>query len=225
MKLTLIKTKQETSDVCSFLFQPEQPIDWIAGQYMRYHLDNPKSDDRGENRFFTISSSPNEKYIQLTTRINTPGSTFKNQLIALKPGDQIDGYGPNGKFVIEDPLKQYVFIAGGIGITPMRSIIADLDFKKLPINITLLYANRNKEIVFQRELEKIAKRHPEFSLQYFIGEHTPDLNFLQPLTSIPHPPTFYISGPELMMKNIISLLKDLGVSEEIIKHDFFPGYE
>ncbi len=225
MKVALISTQQLTSTVYTFTLQPDQAISWQAGQYLRYHLTHSSPDERGENRFFTISSAPYEKFLQITTRINSTSSSFKKKLLMLQKGDTFEAFGPNGTFTLEDPANHYVFIAGGIGITPFRSIIQDLDHRKLPINITLLYANRNEEIVFQKELAEIATRHPEFTIQYFIGENQLDINSLQSLTSIPHPPNFYISGPEQMMKHYIQMLQTLGISEENIKHDYFPGYE
>ncbi len=225
MKVTLLSNKQETSDVRSFFLKPDQPLNWQAGQYLRYHLDSSLPDDRGENRFFTIASAPFEKVIQITTRLSTPGSSFKNQLSRLIPGDTFEAFGPQGKFVIEDPSKEYIFIAGGIGITPFRSIITDLDHRKLPININLLYASKNEEIVFQKELESVMQKHPEFKTEYFIGDNKINQSTIQPFISKPSHPIFYISGPEGMMKSFVEMLKELGIAEENIKHDFFPGYE
>jgi ferredoxin-NADP reductase len=88
----------------------------------------------------------------------------------------------------------------------------------------LLYANRNNEIVFKTELEKISKKHPEFTIQYFIGDNKITRSSIKPLISSFQLPTFYISGPESMMKSFVNLLKEQGVAEENIKHDFFPGY-
>lgn len=224
MKVTLLSAKQETSDVYSFFLQPDQPVTWKAGQYMRYHLNSPQADARGENRFFTIASAPHEKIFQITTRLSHPGSSFKHQLSQLKNGSTFEAFGPNGKFVIEDPHQNHVFIAGGIGITPFHSIIKDLAFRKQPINITLLYANRSEEIVFQKELEKLSGTHSEFTIQYFVGNNKISQSTIQPLISHFSHPTFYISGPEAMMKSFVEILQKIGVSEENIKHDFFPGY-
>lgn len=223
MKLKLISVKDELTNIKSFIFRSEFPTTWKAGQYIRYHIDNPNSDDRGQNRFFTIASAPFEQYIQITTRISPKSSTFKSDLTNLEIGQNIEGTAPNGKFIL-DGERNYVFIAGGIGITPFRSMIVDLNHRNLPININLLYANKTSEIVFEKELDEITTSHPEFKINYFIGENKITSSTLQTLILSTNQPFFYISGPEEMMKSFVEKLKDLGLPQEQIRHDFFPGY-
>jgi ferredoxin-NADP reductase len=223
MKLKLISVRDEFTEIKSFIFKSEFPITWKAGQYIRYHIDNPNSDDRGQNRFFTIASAPFEQYIQITTRISQKSSTFKSDLTNLEIGQSIEGTEPNGKFIL-DGERSYVFIAGGIGITPFRSMIVDLNHRNLPININLLYANKTSEIVFQKELDEIATSHPEFKINYFVGENKISGYTLKTLISRLNQPFFYISGPEEMMKSFVEKLIDLGLPQEQIRHDFFPGY-
>ncbi len=226
VKLKLTEKKNETADVVTFLFEPSQPdFSWKAGQYLRYHLENPQSDDRGQNRYFTIASAPYQKMVQITTRINQErSSTFKTQLTNLSPGEEVEAVGPLGSFTLDDPQQSYVFIAGGIGITPFHSIILDLNHQNLPINITLLYANRTEEVVFKEELEKISSTHPEFKTNYFIGETKIDGPAIKHLVPNLQLPFFYISGPEPMMESFVGILTEMGVPEEHIKHDYFPGY-
>ncbi len=221
MKLTLINKKEEVAGVISFVFQPEQPLTWIAGQFMQYHF-------LGEKRYFTISSAPHEQNIMLTTRFSDPGSDFKKALKNMQVGQSIEATGPHGSFTLEDPSKNYVFLAGGIGITPFRAILLDLAHKKEPINITLLYANRDQNIVFKNELESLTKTNPNFKIHYFINNNQLDQNkLLQIFNStfyILHS-TFFLSGPEPFVLSMEKLLSDLGVLDENIKRDYFPGYD
>src|SRR3989344_983163 len=114
MKLRLIDKKHESADTISFVFKPASPLKWQAGQFLKYHLPDFLSDTRGENRYFYIASSPVEKNVMLTTKFSEDeGSFFKKHLLSLSLGDQIEVEGPYGKFVIEDPKINYVFIAGG----------------------------------------------------------------------------------------------------------------
>lgn len=225
MKVKLVAKQKIFSEVYNFVLSTDIPIVWEAGQYMRYQLTHSSPDDRGESRFFTISSAPFEKNLHLTTRINSSSSTFKQKLLSLEPGDTFDAFGPNGKFTVPRLEKPVVFIAGGIGITPFRSIIANLDHQNLAIPITLLYANKTNEIIFQAELEKIAQKHPEFTIHYFIDNNKLDQAALQQFTSNSNPSIFYISGPEGLMKSLFEMLQNSGISEDNIKHDFFPGYD
>ena len=143
----------------------------------------------------------------------------------MRLGQEITAFGPNGKFFIDDPNKRYVMIAGGIGITPFRSILMDLNHQKLSVDITLLYANKTTEIVFQKELEEIAKQSLGLKIRYFIGENKLTASSLQNLSFDLKSTIFYISGPEMMMKSFVQILESLGVPPENIRHDFFPGYE
>ncbi len=225
MLLTLFEKKQEAKDVMSFKFKSNEPLNWKPGQYLFYTLPNDNPDNRGVTRYFTISSAPFEKHVMITTRISKPSSSFKKSLLNLKTGEKVEASGPDGDFTIDDPNKNYVFIAGGIGITPFRSIILDLDHKKLPINVQLLYANRNKDIVFKRELKSLAQRNPKFKIKYFINPDRIDEKAFSTFNFQLSTFNFFVSGPEPFVESIEKILKGLGIKPLKIKLDFFPGYE
>ena len=152
MNLILINKVSRSSDVISFYFKPQSPITWEAGQFMYFTLSHSNPDDRGISRYFTISSAPYEENIMITTRFVSEGSSsFKNALLNMEIGQNISALPPKGEFVIGDLLKSYVLIAGGIGITPFRSILLDLNYRKKlqSTGIYLLYSNRNNEIIFK----------------------------------------------------------------------------
>jgi ferredoxin-NADP reductase len=75
MKFTLRATKQEGNDTFSFIFAPEQPLQWNAGQLLRYLLNHPNPHDRGAERYFSIASAPHEKHMMLTTRFAPKSSS------------------------------------------------------------------------------------------------------------------------------------------------------
>ena len=226
MELTLINKKQETLSTVSFLLKPSSPILWVPGQFLIYTLDHKNPDVRGKMRFFSISSAPFEDHITITTKIEdkTP-SSFKKALNKMKPGEKIQAKGPDGNFILEDLFAEYVFIAGGIGITPFRSIILALANDKSPVKITLLYANKNNDILFKNEFEEIVKANPNFKINYFISpEHINEKSIKKLIPDIKKP-LYYISGPNNMVEDILNLLKGLGVEEKKIKLDYFHGYE
>lgn len=225
MKLKLVDKKPQTSEVESFIFEPETPISWNAGQFMVYRLDHENPDLRGKQRFFTISSAPFEKNIVITTHIEKKkSSSFKTALDNLKIGDFIEGKGPDGDFVIDDPNKNYVSIAGGIGITPFRSIILQLNHENKPLNIELLYANKTDDFAFRDELEEIADKYPSFKINYAISPQHIDQNLIKETVPDFQNKIFYISGPEKMVEDLTEIVKGIGIKEENIKQDFFPGY-
>lgn len=239
MKLRLIEKKQENSDTVSFLFKPEESLIYKAGQYLRYHIENPSPDERGENRFFSISSAPFENVVRLSTKFSLKGSTFKKDLQAFSRGDTVEVSGPYGKFSVENTDQEYVFIAGGIGITPFRSILLDWDHNNLPIKATLIYATRNQEALFKEELLNLAEKHNGFKIYQIISGNIEkpskeinltllkgrvDGNLIKKLIPEMQNKIYYISGPEEMVMELEEVIWNLGVPEENTKRDYFPGY-
>jgi ferredoxin-NADP reductase len=223
VNLKLIEKRNETKSVVSFIFEPETPIKWLAGQYLIYNLPHVNQDLRGKMRFFTISSSPYEKNPTITTKIEKNSSSFKKTLSNLKIGGIIKAKGPDGDFVIENLNGNYVFIAGGIGITPFISIIKQLNHKNNLTDITLLYANKSDDIVFKKELEEIARKNVNLKLNYFISPVRIDEKILKKF--INKKTVFYVSGPDPMVDGVTKLLTKLGLRKENIKEDYFSGYK
>lgn len=225
MKFTLSPIKQEANDTFSFIFAPEQPLQWKAGQLLRYVLNHANPDDRGVERFFSIASAPHEKHVMLTTRFAPKSSSFKKALKNLRPGDAIEAHDLEGDFVVDEAEKTFVFIAGGIGITPFRAIFLDLDYNKKPLNVQLLYANRDNDFPYRKELEALRTRHPEFRIDYVVSPNRIDEKSISQLVPDIEKPMLYVSGPEPMVQSMDEILKEIGVPEARIKNDFFPGYE
>lgn len=224
MKLKLIAKRQETPDVISFQFQPDQPLSWKAGQFLHYTLHHEPTDDRGSDRWFTISSAPHEGQAQITTRFTEDkSSSFKNHLKQMKEGDEIEAEGPEGDFTVNDPEEEMVFIAGGIGVTPYRAILLDMDHNQKPIKIHLLYSNRNEEIVFKDEFEELKKRHSGLKIDYIVGDRL-TVDKIRELAPDYQERMVYLSGPEPMVESLGNALKEAGLKEDHLKQDWFPGY-
>ena len=97
--------------------------------------------------------------------------------------------------------------------------------KSFPINVQLLYANRDEDVVFKEELESLVQRNPNFKIKYFISPDRIDQEAFSTFNSQLSTLNFYISGPEPFVESIEKILKGLGVKPLNIKLDFFPGYE
>jgi ferredoxin-NADP reductase len=224
MKLKFVKNEHDVENVQSFYFEPPAGTTWIAGQFLEYTLPHPDEDDRGVKRWFTISTAPYEKLVRITTRINSEkSSSFKTALQQLKEGDEVEADAPEGDFIFGDPAKKYVFFAGGIGITPFRSILAQLDHDGQDFKVDLLYANRTDQLVFGDELRALEQKHPDFQIHEFIGEHNVTLDDLKPYMD-DKDTIIYISGPEPMVEDFDKKLKDAGLPEERVMGDYFPNY-
>lgn len=225
MLLTLIEKRKEAEDVISFIFKPEIPFSWKPGQFLHYTLKHKNYDSRGPDRYFTIASAPYEQVVQITTRFAKDGSSFKKALKSFKIKNTIEGVAPDGNFTLDDPNQKSVFIAGGIGITPFRSILLSFVRQNIPIKVTLLYANKTQDFVYKKELEDIAKQNPNLKIHYFVGPKRIDENAIKKTVANLRKKVFFVSGPEPMVENIDELLAKLGVSKNHIKNDFFPGYD
>lgn len=225
MRLRLLDKRPENSDTVTFIFSAPEELSWQAGQFILYRLPHESPDDRGDRRYFTNAAAPYENKVQITTRFNPRGSSFKKALQAFEPGDEIEAKKVAGSFVMDEPQKRHVFIAGGIGITPYRAILKQLDHDEQPMNVTLLYANRTADFVFQKELEEIADRRSGLKIYYFVDPNKIDAQAISQNGPDLQQSTFWLSGPEPMAEAMEGMLSKLGVPEEQIKTDYFPGYE
>ena len=226
MKLKLIGKRQEAENITTFIFAPDPSADgftWEAGQFMIYSLPHEKEDIRGRQRFFTISAAPFEKRPMISTRIFPKPSSFKKKLNNLKIGDEINAKGPDGDFVVDNIEQNSVFLAGGIGITPYRSIILDLDHQNKPMNITLLFSNKTSDFPFRRELDEAAEKNSSLRVHYL--NKRVDENVIRELVPNVSDSIFYVSGPDAMVEEMLEVLKSLEIKEENIKSDYFSGYD
>jgi ferredoxin-NADP reductase len=222
MVLTLTSKEHLVDNVWAFRFQPDEPLGWTAGQYVRVELPHDNPDEEGTKRWFTNSAAPYEGIVQITTRITD--STFKQALAKLESGDELQLIeNPDGDFVWQDSDLPVIFIAGGIGVTPFYSILKQRVHDQLPINATLIYGARTEDVPFKDELAQWTEANPDLKVTYVIGEPLaaeklaelqPDLN--QSLV--------YLSGPESMVEALGEALRVQGLPEAQFKHDDFPNY-
>ena len=121
---TLSQKLKITRDSIDFIFQPETKLSYLPGQYMEWTLPHTGTDSRGNRRYFTLASSPTEPDLRLGVKFNSPGSSYKNALLKLEPETPIVAGRVSGDFVLpKDTNKKLVLIAGGIGVTPYRSMV------------------------------------------------------------------------------------------------------
>lgn len=239
MQLTFIKKQNEAKGTKTFFFEPEKRVSYLAGQY--YYFTLPKlsyPDPRGSTRHFTISGSPTEgDLLRLTTRIRQE-SGYKKTLDELNEGAKIEGEGPNGTFILdENEVGSHVFLAGGIGITPFRSMIKYATDKKLSTKIHLIYSNSiPEEIAFRDELTDWAKINPNFKVDMTITkpEETKekwtgptgriDAKMVSKLTSYFSNPTFWLCGPPAMVDAMEKVLGEIKVTANHLRSEKFTGY-
>ena len=220
--LTLTSKENLADNVWAFRFEADTPISWTPGQFIRVELPHDNPDSEGTKRWFTISSTPHDSYIQITTRVTD--TTFKQALAALPIGSTINLVEqPDGDFVWQESEKPLVFIAGGIGITPFYSMLKARGHSGQPVSATLIYNGRTDELPFKVEFEEASRRHPEFKVHYVIGEQltTEKLTELVPNISSSQ---VYISGAESMVEALGKQLEENGLANDNLHQDFFPHY-
>lgn len=220
----LQKKERADSVIGSFWFDPTRTFSFLPGQFLEYTLAHPNPDSRGVRRYFTIASSPTEPRILLATKFAEKGSTFKRALAGMREGSSIKASKVAGNFILPpDPAKKLAFIAGGIGITPFRSMVQYLLDTKQVRDIVLLYGEKQEEnFVFQDVFQK-AKAQFGMKIVYHAG--LLDARLIQREIPDIQDRVFYVSGPESMVESLGGVLSGLGVPKERIKQDFFPGYE
>jgi ferredoxin-NADP reductase len=227
-----------TPDTFDFIFGLDKKLSFIPGQYMEWTLQHPNSDSRGNRRYFTIASSPTENNVRLGIKFYQPASSFKKALLSMTPQSlPIVGTQIAGDFTLpQNPSKKLVFLAGGIGITPFRSMLKYLIDTNQARDIVLLYSNKNiSEIVYQDVLTQ-AQMQLKIKVLYTltdtsalpaqwqgkVGRVNPEM--IQQEIPDYRERIFYLSGPHAMVKGFESVLHSMGVSKSQIKTDFFPGF-
>jgi ferredoxin-NADP reductase len=233
-KLKLIEQKPVATNTIEFRFEKPDNFNFVAGQYGGFTLINPTETDAGGiTRRFSFLSMPQDNYIAVTTRIQS--SAYKRELKNLTPGSEIKFAGPTGNFVLhEDVNTPAVFIAGGIGVTPFYSMIRDCAARQPNRHITLFYGNQTaKDGAYLDELATLQQQMPNFKLVNALA--APDADWQGETGYITHTmlrkyvvdlasPIYYICGSPSMVTTLQETLLEMGIEQERIKVEDFPGY-
>lgn len=234
MKATLSDKQEVAEGTLMVTLKPSEPVEFKPGQYMDIILENPPyNDERGPKRHFSIVNSPNQKDVLIfTTRLRD--SAFKKSLQQLPLGTEVDIPHIGGSFTLpEDTSKSYVFIAGGIGITPFMSMIRYINEQGLNHQITLIYSNRNQgSSAFLDELQSIHKKNPNIKLILTMTDDPSwqgekrriDNDFIKTYFPQPNSYVYMMAGPPPMMEAVDQELQKAGVELKNIIRENFTGY-
>jgi ferredoxin-NADP reductase len=221
----------------AFYFEKPAGFEFRAGQFSNFTLiDPPETDAEGNLRSFSIASAPAEERLMVATRMRD--TAFKRVLKSVAPGTELKMDGPFGSFTLHGARSRpAVFVAGGIGITPFRSMILDATEKNRDQRLFLFYSNRRPEdAAFLTELQEIAKRDASFQC---IGTFTDleksqlpwegetgwiDQPMLARHLSELAAPIYYSAGPPAMVAAMREMLLRAGVDEDDIRTEDFAGY-
>ena len=235
--LTLKEMRHIAADTYEFIFANDRPFAFTPGQYMEWTLAHRDPDSRGIRRYFTIASSPTEKDIKMGIKFYPEPSSFKNRLFYMGPGTQIIASQTAGDFVMpKDAAQPLVFIAGGIGVTPFRSMIQYLLDTKEARNVVLFYCNKTAADIAYKDIFDRAAAELGTKVIYVITDPKEtltdpamrrgplDANAIAAQVPNFQNARYYISGPHGMVAAYQTTLKSMGVSSKNITTDYFPGF-
>src|SRR5260221_4460285 len=215
-KVKLLEKKEIAERTFAFHFEKPEHFEFHAGQYCNWTLVNPKEEGGESSHHFSLTTAPHEKYIGLATRVRD--SIFKKNLTEMNPGDLIEVSDPMGSYTLPNKTENpIVFLIGGIGITPVRSMILDSLVRKTGHLIYLFLSNRRPEDApFLKEFELWQSEYfkfiptmtkPQESKEKWTGETgyiTPEMikrHLMEGMLC-----TYYLSGPAEMVGAMRTLL-------------------
>ena len=221
----------------SFRFAKPDGWSYRAGQFVDITLlDPPETDAEGNLRGFSISSAPREDVITITTRLRD--TAFKRVLQRMPLGTLVKIEGPFGDLRLHNKVRPAVLLAGGIGITPFRSILVEtIGGDGLRYPVVVFHANRHPtDAAFADELRSLADRDSNLSFvpittaadgpsQSWDGERGHiDADMLKRHLGGLVDPIYYIAGPPGMVQALRTMLISSGVDEDDVRIEEFTGY-
>ena len=220
----------------AFQFEKPEGFAFKAGQSIDSTLINPpETDAEGNRRAFSIASAPHEPLLLIATRMRN--TAFKRVLATMPIGTHVEVEGPFGDLILHhDEGRAAVFLAGGIGITPFRSILRQAEREHLQHSVFCFYANRRPEdAAFLKELEALKKPHSRTIVPTMTQIRTLDPSWNGEIGRIDHSmlarhlrcamsPIYYLAGPPGMVKGLRQMLECAGVDNDDIRMEEFSGY-
>lgn len=230
----LTRSEKEARGALSFVFDKPKNFNYQAGQHVTLRFFRPDGEEQSHT--FTLSSAPAEEELAITTRMRD--SEFKRALEDLSAGADVRLQGPSGDLTLpSDDKEEAVFIAGGIGITPFRSMLRQAGEENRPGPITLFFSDHQpRDAAFLDELDRLSRELKNVTLvatmtamdeseQAWDGEigHIDADMIRRHLEDIGNA-TFYLAGPPGMVDSMRDMLREAGVRDERIAAEQFAGY-
>lgn len=236
MKTPLVDREEVATDTMAFYFEKPAEFDFKAGRAADITLiDPPETDAEGNTRTFSVASAPYEERVMIATRMRD--TAFKRVLKALPLGTEVELTEPTGSLTLHNDIsKRAVFLIGGIGITPVRSIVLDATHRQLPHRLTLFYSNRQPAAAaFLDELTDLQGKNKHFELVATMtqldssskwGGETGYITaamirrYVDRLDDV----IWYLAGPAVMVKAMREVLAELNIDDDFVRTEEFPGY-
>jgi ferredoxin-NADP reductase len=220
--LKLIEKVDEGNGVWSFIMQGDHLLSWKAGQHAIFTL--PRQKVEGKTwRPFSVASASHEGVIRIGTNIPETPSSFKAHLLNLPISGRVRMYGPYGELYLRPQTGEVVAVAGGIGITPFRSIIADLTYKQSPQALTLIYSAKIAH-TYRSQLEAWTSSNPNIKIIYVHTSEEVNTELEKLVARKGKHAHYLLSGAPKMIDGLREKLLSLNIQKGLICHDPFKGY-
>ncbi len=200
----------------------DDKINWEAGEFGIFWL--PDSDVKGKKwRIFSLSSIKKEGFLQIGTRTGKEISSYKKHIISLKEGEKVKMVGPLGGFKLKDNKTPLILIAGGVGITPIRSILKQLEGNNKR-KVELIYSSKDFYL-FEQDILDIAAKDKLVKLN-LVSSRGETKKIIQSLVDIYESNAYYyISGSPKMVRASKKIIKSNKIRNKRIISDSFIGYK
>jgi len=233
-----LKSRRQVAEgTMAFHFDKPAGFEFVGGQSIDLTLFKPpQTDAEGNTRAFSLASAPHEPELMVASRMRD--TAFKRVLRTLTPGSEVKIEGPFGSMTLHrKTTRPAVFLAGGIGITPFRSMLCQAANSDAGRSIFLFYSNRRPEdAAFLTELQELFRQQASFTListmtnlvdskvtwngekgyisKEILAKHVSDLA----------KPVYYLAGPPALVRAMKDMLDKARVGEDDINSEDFSGY-
>ncbi len=220
-QLGFVKSENPHDDYYVFDFSFPEKLNWEAGEHGIFSIPEKKIEGK-KWRAFSVASIPNEGILKIATRIGDSPSSFKEALMGVKHGENIAVRGPFGWFLLQDEISPIVVVVGGIGVTPVRALLKELEKGNKRL-VNVLYSARNRHL-FRKDIEEISVNDDQIKVS-FLSEREEVSEMLDELVDLRGKSAFYyLSGPRGMIQNYIGKLWKMHIPLRRIIFDPFLGY-
>ncbi|WP_413376658.1 FAD-dependent oxidoreductase [Alkalihalobacillus sp. 1P02AB] len=220
-ELLFLERYKESEDVYTFLFEKEKDLTWKAGQHGLFSITHKKI--KNGTRPFSVASVPTEDVVKITTGISDKPSDFKAALLELEKGMKVNMSGPVGSFYLKDNSHS-LLIAGGIGITPFRAIVKQLEAEENggDKRVKILYLDSAKSYIYKDELDETVHNN-SIDVSYLESRDELYQEIDKFITTYKNDGNYFIAGSKSMVDSVTTHLKNNNISKRNIKKDAFWG--
>lgn len=220
LEATIESIENPYGDYYSIKLKFPSDANWIAGEHGIFTLPSNKVEGK-KWRAFSIASTYKEGVMMIGTRTGENISGFKKELIGMKTGDKVSIRGPFGWFKLQDDVSPLVMFASGVGVTPIRALLKELENSSRNINV--VYAS-NDFYLYGEEIEAIASNNPNITLHKVEKRKEVSESIEKLGKKYGNKAYYYNSGSPKAIKSVKTQLKNLGVKGSRVIDDSFLGY-